>query len=90
MLTNYINVHEQDALPLHIKHDILSHVDVCLQNDGEYLKGLDEADITSYMASIYIFAIFYHNHGQYQDAKMMYKRALTWREKALAKNTRRP
>ena len=71
MLTNYIITHDQGTLPLYIKHDILSHVDVCLQNDGEYLKGLDESDITSHMTSTHTFAKFYHEHGRYKEVEAM-------------------
>src|SRR5439155_23592698 len=83
ILTNYIDAQDQNTLPLQIKLDMLSHVDICLQNDREYLRELDESDVASLPKSAYTFASLYRNHGRYQEAEAMCDRALAGYEKAL-------
>src|SRR5438034_457792 len=83
VLKNYINTQYQDTIPLQIKLDMLSHVDICVQNDKEYLRGLDESDIASLRESATTLASFYQNHCRYQEAEAMYERALAGCEKAL-------
>ncbi|KAI9861251.1 MAG: hypothetical protein M1813_005424 [Trichoglossum hirsutum] len=83
ILTGYIDARDRAALPLQIKLDILSHIDVCVQNYREYLWELDESDIVSLRGSASTFAIFYQIHDRYQEAEAMYERALAGYEKAL-------
>ncbi|KAH0534126.1 hypothetical protein FGG08_007284, partial [Glutinoglossum americanum] len=83
VLTNYIDALDQDTLPLQIKLDALSHVDVCLQNDREYLQELDESDIASLWGPESTFALLYQNYCRYQEAEELYQRTLRGKEKAL-------
>ncbi|KAI9776252.1 MAG: hypothetical protein M1839_000486 [Geoglossum umbratile] len=86
ILTNYIDAQDQRALPLQMKLDILSHVDVCLQNDREYLRELDEldeSDLLSLRRSAFTLGVFYRIQGRLAEAEAMYKRALAGYEKAL-------
>ncbi|KAH0544047.1 hypothetical protein FGG08_001665, partial [Glutinoglossum americanum] len=83
ILKSYIDMQDREALPLQTKLDILSHVDMCLRNDREYLRGLDESNTASLKGSASTFASFYQSHCRYQDAEAMYQRALAGREKAL-------
>ncbi|KAI9859671.1 MAG: hypothetical protein M1813_006602 [Trichoglossum hirsutum] len=83
ILSSYIDAQSLDTLPLQVKLDTLSHVDVCLGNDKEYLRGLSGSDIPSLRGSSYTFAELYKSHCRYQDAEAMYQRALAGYEKAL-------
>ncbi|KAH0538196.1 hypothetical protein FGG08_005212 [Glutinoglossum americanum] len=83
ILTNYVDMRDQDLLPLQIKMYMISHVDACLQNDKEYLPELDESDFVSLRGSAFTFASLYRDHCRYQAAEAMYQRALTGYERAL-------
>ncbi|KAI9863316.1 MAG: hypothetical protein M1813_003758 [Trichoglossum hirsutum] len=79
ILTNYVDAQDQDILPLQMKLDILSHIEMCLQNDKDYSL----TNIASLGTSAHTFASLYWNHGRYQEAEAMYQRALAGKEKVL-------
>ncbi|KAI9858058.1 MAG: hypothetical protein M1813_007870 [Trichoglossum hirsutum] len=83
ILTNYINAQDLDVLPLQIKLDVLSHVDMCIQNNREYLPESDELDFAFLRGSAFTFGYFYDNQGRLAEAEAMYERALAGYEKAL-------
>ncbi|KAH0551387.1 hypothetical protein GP486_007398 [Trichoglossum hirsutum] len=83
ILSSYIDTQDQDIISLRTRLDMLSHVDMCLLNGREYLRGLDESNIASIPDSASTFALLYHNQGRLEDAEAMYQRALTGFEKTL-------
>lgn len=83
VLTVYVDAKYQEALPSETNQDIISYLDVCLQNDREYSGGFRDLDTTSKRESAVIFASVYANHGRYQEAEAMNQRAVVGCETAL-------
>jgi tetratricopeptide (TPR) repeat protein len=83
ILTEYINAKDLDTLPFQTKQDLVSHVDVCVRNEREYMEELNGSDVTSPREFAFIFALFYASQGRYKEAEDMYQRALAGYEKAL-------
>jgi tetratricopeptide (TPR) repeat protein len=76
VLGNYIGKQNVEALPLQVRLDMVSHVDIYLQNRREYLRELDESDMASLWRHIFYFANLYLYHGRYQEAEVMYQQSL--------------
>ncbi|KAI9768627.1 MAG: hypothetical protein M1840_004824 [Geoglossum simile] len=82
-LGNHIYVQDIDLLPSQTKMDMMSHADICLQNDKEYFLELDESNLTLLIEPALSFGFLYHDRCRYQVAEAMYRRALAGYEKAL-------
>ncbi|KAH0553453.1 hypothetical protein GP486_006477 [Trichoglossum hirsutum] len=79
ILTNHINAQDRDVLPLQVKLDMLSHIEMCLQNDTDCSLEV----IVSLRDSAHTFALLYSDHGRYKEAEAMYQLALAGKEKVL-------
>ncbi|KAH0536108.1 hypothetical protein FGG08_006994 [Glutinoglossum americanum] len=77
VLGDCISAQDQGTIPLQIKLDTLSHVDMCLRNDKEYSQELGGLDPVSLIEPLCVFGSLYKRFCQYQEAKTMYKRTLT-------------
>jgi tetratricopeptide (TPR) repeat protein len=88
ILTDHIVAQDLGTLSLQAKLGMLSHVNVCVQNEREYSRGFDESDIASLSGFISTFASLYKTQSRYREAEAMYKRALTGWEKVVGPDHR--
>ncbi|MCJ1249271.1 hypothetical protein MMC30_006494 [Trapelia coarctata] len=82
VLTNYIDDVDYDDLSFERKKEITLHIDACVRNDGEVLKGLDTSLDYRPEPARY-FARFYFHQGLYDEAQKLLERALARDEKVL-------
>ena len=81
-LTEYINTTDLDMFSFQARQDLLSHMDMCLQSEHEYIE-LSGSAVASSGDPAFAFAWFYARQGRYKDASILYQRALAVYEKAL-------
>ncbi|KAI9781791.1 MAG: hypothetical protein M1816_002181 [Peltula sp. TS41687] len=90
VVMKYLIVHDKGSFtfPLQARLEVLSHIDMCLQNEEEYLQNPDESDDTVLSAAALGFALLYQDFSRYQEAEAMLRRALPWYEKTLGPENR--
>ena len=76
MLTTYLDDSQIDRRPLDTRHDTLSHLDACVQNDLEYLHTGDNLGTGLFRLSATRFASYYKRQARYKESKTLWQRVL--------------
>ena len=81
-LTDYLGDTSVDLLSLETRLETVRHIDSCILGDRELAQTSNQ--VLDYLpSSLLLFAYFYYNHGRYNEAEGLCRRALLWHKEKL-------
>ena len=78
LLNDYLRRFEYGDLDLQTRAETLLHIDACMQNNEAALEEVSRLTSKNYVNPTYGFANYYSNAGRWNEAEILFNRALTY------------